>query len=138
MIVADANVLAYLWIKGPYTLAAESCLQRDEDWAVPSLWRPELRNVLALYLRKQLMDMPTARRIMSQAEELLLGKEHAVPSEAILDLAFHSSCSAYDCEYVVLAQRLGVKLVTKDAKLIKQFPLVAVDLEVFAKPQNHS
>jgi predicted nucleic acid-binding protein len=39
-----------------------------------------------------------------------------------------SACNACDCEFVALAMRLGVKVVTMDAKLLKAFPRHAVAL----------
>ena len=51
MIVVDVNVLAYLLIPGKFTEAAEQLLAEDSAWVVPRLWRSELRNILATYLR---------------------------------------------------------------------------------------
>jgi predicted nucleic acid-binding protein len=48
-------------------------------------------------------------------------------------LVSKSTCTSYDCEYVALAQKLSVKLITKDAKLLREFPRVAIDLEAFIK-----
>ena len=39
-----------------------------------------------------------------------------------LRLSRDSGASAYDCEYVALAEHLGVVLVTADSKLLKAFP----------------
>jgi len=39
-----------------------------------------------------------------------------------------SDCSAYDCEFIALADQLKVKLVTMDAKLLKAFPRRTVSL----------
>ena len=50
---------------------------------------------------------------------------------AVLDLAAASSCSAYDCEFVALAQDLGVRLVTVDKQVLKEFPTVAIALGEF-------
>jgi predicted nucleic acid-binding protein len=36
-----------------------------------------------------------------------------------------SKCSAYDCEFVALAQGLKVPLITTDRKLVREFPRTA-------------
>jgi len=56
MIVVDTNVIAYLYLPTDYTRLAEQLLAKEPDWAAPLLWRSELRNVLALYLRKNLLS----------------------------------------------------------------------------------
>ena len=57
MIVVDVNVLAYLLIPGKHTGSAERLLEADAHWAAPRLWRSELRNVLATYLRSNLLQL---------------------------------------------------------------------------------
>jgi predicted nucleic acid-binding protein len=47
-------------------------------------------------------------------------------SHHVLSLAAQSGCSAYDCEFVALAQDLRVPLVTTDRQILKAFPTVAV------------
>jgi predicted nucleic acid-binding protein len=126
VIVVDTNVVAYLWIPGEGTPSAEAVLTRDSDWNAPLLWRSELRKVLALYLRKGLLELPAALEVMSRAEEQLTSHEFTVPSAAVLPAVATSRCSAYDCEFVVLAQELGTRLVTTDGRLVKAFPDVAV------------
>jgi predicted nucleic acid-binding protein len=122
LIVVDTNLVAYLWIPGDGTAVAEALLARDSDWNAPLLWRSELRNVLALYLRKKLLDLPTAIEIMTRAEEQMAGHEFSVPSVAVLHAAAASRWTAYDCEFVVLARELGTKLVTTDRRLVRAFP----------------
>jgi len=58
--------------------------------------------------------------------------QYNVISHRILALAARSRCSAYDCEFVVLAQELGVPLVTTDAQVLQAFPTVALRPEIFA------
>ena len=50
------------------------------------------------------------------------GNEHEVDSRRVMELVRDSSCTAYDCEFVALAIRLGVKVVTMDKQLLKAFP----------------
>lgn len=50
-------------------------------------------------------------------------------AESVLRLAFSSGCSAYDCEFVALAGKLGVPLVTADRRVLAAFPKVVRSLE---------
>lgn len=137
MIVADTNVLAYLWLPGTHTPQAEAALRRDAEWAVPLLWRSEFRSVLAGHLRRKSVDRAAAERIASAAETFFRGREYAVPSSRVFDLVAASPCSAYDCEYVALAEDLHVPLVTTDREILCAFPRVAVRLVDFAAGANH-
>jgi predicted nucleic acid-binding protein len=128
MIVVDSNVVAYLYLPSEFTADAEKLLKKDAEWAAPLLWRSELRNILALYMRKKLLDFERAFQIQREAEALLGEHEYDVDSFEVLTLARDSGCTAYDCEFVALAKRLGVRLVTADAALHKAFPEVAVAL----------
>lgn len=122
MIVVDSNILAYLYLPGQHSAAAERLLRRDPDWAAPLLWRGEFRNILAGYLRRGQLDFSQARAIQDEAEDLMRGAEYEVRSSAVLELVRDSDCSAYDCEFVALARHLSVPLVTMDAKLRRAFP----------------
>jgi predicted nucleic acid-binding protein len=128
VIVVDSNVLAYLYLPGEYTEAAEAWLERDPEWAAPVLWRSEFRNILAGYLRRKVFGFEQACRLQLEAEDLLAGAEFEVDSKAVLELVRDSDCSAYDCEFVALAQQLDLHLVTMDKKLLKAFPDRAVPL----------
>ena len=122
MIVVDTNVLAYLYLPSEHTRRAEALLRHDPEWAAPLLWRSELRNVLSGYMRRKVLSFEAARSIQFEAEGLMAGHEYEVDSQSVLELARDSDCSAYDCEFVALAMRLGVRLVTMDSKLLKAFP----------------
>ena len=128
MIVVDSNILAYLYLPSELSEQAEQLLAKEPHWAAPVLWRSELRNVLALYIRKEMLTLEQAYAIQTEAEALLNGAEYEVPSLDVLRLVESSECSAYDCEFVALANRLNVKLVTADKKILKEFPGVAMTL----------
>lgn len=132
MIVVDTSVIAYLWIPGDHTAAAERLLVRDPEWCAPLLWRSELRNVLAGTLRRGQLGLPTALQILAEAEARMLGHELAVPSPEVMRLVSTSRCSAYDCEFVAAAIELGVPLVTADKQVLAAFPKVARPLASYA------
>ena len=125
MIVADANLIAYLLIPGDRSGEAEGVLERDPEWAVPLICRSEVRNILALYMRRQHMSLPQAMATMEKAERLWKDREYAVPSSDVLELTSRFKVSAYDAEYVVLARRLGCALITCDSPVLALFPDVA-------------
>ncbi|HEV8408250.1 MAG TPA: hypothetical protein VGQ34_09990, partial [Sphingomicrobium sp.] len=52
-------------------------------------------------------------------------------SRAVLEIAASSGLSAYDCEFVALAQSLAVPLVTQDRAVLKAFPDLAMTMEGF-------
>lgn len=134
MIVADTNLVAYLLIEGEHTAAARQVFTRDPTWAAPLLWRSELRNVLATYLRRGSLSLAEASERMETAITLFEGNEHLVPSAKVLELAGAGPCSAYDCEYVVLAQELEIPLVTSHGRILAAFSEIAVSIEAFAGP----
>jgi predicted nucleic acid-binding protein len=131
MIVVDTNLIGYLVIPGEQTEQAERVLTKDPDWVAPRLWRSELRNVLALYLRRRLLGLEDAVAMMDQAERLMAGREGATPSLPVLALAERSGRSAYDCEFVALASELGVRFVTADRQLVQAFPELAATPDQF-------
>ena len=128
MIVVDSNVVAYLYLPGEHTASAEALLERDPDWSAPLLWRSEFRNILAGYMRRRTITFDQAHDLQAEAESLLIGSEFEVDSRAVLELVRDSDCSAYDCEFVALADKLGTKLVTMDKKLLRAFPACAIAL----------
>ncbi len=128
MIVVDTQVLAYLYLPGDFTTSAEALLQRDADWAAPVLWRSEFRNILAGYLRRGSLTFTQALALQAEAQALLSGREHDVDSAQVLALVRDTTCSAYDCEFVALADPLNVPLQTMDGKLLQAFPRRAISL----------
>jgi predicted nucleic acid-binding protein len=128
MIVVDTNILAYLYLPTGFSEQAEVLLLQQPKWIAPVLWRSEFRNVLALYLRKEILTLEQTYDIQTEAETLLAGNEYDVPSLDVLRLIEASECSAYDCEFVVLAKKNNIVLVTEDKKILKQFPNITMSL----------
>ena len=82
------------------------------------------------------MSLEAALVSLRSAEEIIGGREYRVSSEQFWNWRVRSKCTAYDCEYVALAQDLGVPLVTADKQILRAFPKTAVSLEKFAKKKS--
>ena len=84
-------------------------------------------------MRKNIIKLEDAQRIMNSALELLRGREYEVSSYEVLSLASESECSAYDCEFIAVANELKVFLLTSDKQLLKKFPAVTISLSDFCE-----
>lgn len=131
MIALDTNVIASLWVPNDMEELAYQVLEKDPDWVAPLLWRSEFRNVLAVYIRADILEFSIALQAVEEAEQLMGSNEFEVNSTQVLSLVSDSSCSSYDCEFVALADDLNIKLVTFDRKIIKEFPEIAIHPEEF-------
>jgi predicted nucleic acid-binding protein len=137
VIVVDTSILAYLFLHGQHTRQAEAARRKDGSWAAPRLWRSEFRNVLAQYLRRELITLQDAHQIIERAIRMMGGLEYEVSSLYVLDLVSQSTCSAYNCEFVALARDLEVPLVTTDLEILSEFPHVAISLDAFLSFRNN-
>ncbi len=126
MIVADTNLVAYLLLAGDRTPEARRVLRRDADWAAPPLWQSEFRNVLVQYLRQGTLTPEHARSVWEEAWSLLHRHEAAPHAIQVLDVAFALELSAYDAEFVAVAEALGAPLVTDDRRVLKACPAVSI------------
>ena len=131
MIVVDSNVIAYYWINGPLNEAAQQVWTKDPDWHVPFLWRSEVRSILTGYLRDGTLNARQIAQVMTAAEAAFSGREHLASSEMVFRIVGETSLSAYDAEFVALAQALAVPLVTADKVVLKAFPARARTMEAF-------
>ena len=131
MIVVDTNVIAYLLIAGDRSEICQQVLNRDPDWGAPLLWRSEFRNVLTLYGRQSHLPLDEAVQIMDAAIDLMHGNEYGLDSRQVLTSAARHGCSAYDAEFVTLADDLNVALVTVDRRLRASVPKRTMSPESF-------
>jgi predicted nucleic acid-binding protein len=128
MIVVDTNVISYFYLSSEYSGLAEQLFMKNNVWAAPMLWRSEFRSVLSFYIRKKIITLSEAMQIFEEAESLFQNKEYEVNSMQVLKLVQESGCSAYDCEFVNLAQDLNVPLVTMDKKVLNNFKNTATSI----------
>jgi predicted nucleic acid-binding protein len=127
MIVVDTNIIIPLHITTSATRQVLEILQKDPYWCSPPLWQSEFRNVLGGFMRRNGLMLEQAKQIMGSALATMAGGEVPVSPWRVLELTAASSCTAYDCEFVALAQELGVRLVTSDKQILAQFPETAIE-----------
>ena len=131
MIVVDVNVVAYFLIEGEKTLAARDLFDRDPDWRVPMLWRHEFLNVLATFSRSGGATVTEALALWRQAVTIIGPLEQELDMEPALSIAIENRISAYDAQYIALAQRLQTVCVTEDQRLATAFPGLARSMQAF-------
>ncbi|MCF7804033.1 MAG: type II toxin-antitoxin system VapC family toxin [Candidatus Marinimicrobia bacterium] len=133
MIVVDTNVIAYFYLHSVKTESAQALHRLDHEWGVPILWRSEFRSILTMYIRKEILDLNQSLEIFELAQNRFHGLEYSVDTASILQLASHSDCSAYDCEFVSLAKDVGAPLVTEDQQVLDAFPEIAFSIGQYLK-----
>ena len=126
MIAIDTNVLVYLWLPSDKAAVAEKIYNADPVWVAPLLWRSEFRNVVSRYLRRG-VPFDIGLESIENAENVMRGNEVEVNSRQVLQLVKESGCSAYDCEFVYVAQMKSVPLVTFDSQILAKFSDIAID-----------
>lgn len=131
MIVVDTNVLTYLSVAGEKTAVAQQAYQQDPFWVAPALWQHEMLNVLATHVRRGILTPADGLTIWRSCESLMNGRSYDIDPEAALLLAIQETITAYDAQFVLLAQTLGCPLVTEDGQLVQKFPGLALTLNDF-------
>jgi predicted nucleic acid-binding protein len=128
VVLVDTNVVAYLLIEGDHTAAAQRLRQRDSDWRSEAFVMVEFTNVLAASVAAKRMSLTLAQRFLLDAHSLFDGKLARLPHGPILATAAQYRVSAYDARFLTLAQHVGLRLVTEDAKLRLAAPALTQSL----------
>lgn len=132
MIVVDTNILVAFCLVSPKSALTRQLWEADSNWHAPAFWMSEFRNVLVLYRRQGIADNRACLDAMDLALETVPdANTHEPLTERVLELALVSGCSAYDCEFVAIAEELGVPLLTWDKQVVKAFPKAAYEPETF-------
>ena len=116
-------------IRGEHSEAVDRLYAADPDWIAPRLWLDEFLNVLATSERNGKLSAAESDAILSDVTELMADSSYDVPAYRILSTARLSSCTAYDSQYLALAQDLGLQLYTFDCKLIERSDGLAIQPE---------
>jgi len=128
MLLVDTNVVAYLLIDGDHTEAAQDLRSRDPDWRSEAFMLIEFTNVLASSIANKRMTFRLAQDFLAKAAALFEGKLARIPHGSVLAMAARYRVSAYDARFLALADQLGSRLVTEDARLRTAAPTLTQSL----------
>jgi predicted nucleic acid-binding protein len=117
MLLVDTNIVAYLLIEGDHTEGAQQLRVRDSDWRSETFLLVEFTNVLASSIARKRMTLSLAEDFLVKAAALFEGKLGRIPHASVLAIAARYRVSAYDGRFLALADQLGSRLVTEDARL---------------------
>jgi predicted nucleic acid-binding protein len=131
--VVDAHIISLMTFPGRFSSTVSRLHEENPQWVAPALWKADFLNILALYYRKGMIDYSQAAIALDVAERLIGAREHAADAKAIMEVIVNSNCSAYDCEFIVLAKKLATKVITYNKKLIEEFPDLALTPEEYLK-----
>lgn len=134
MIVIDTNVLVYTIIRMPQTADARQVLASDPDWVVPPLWRFEFTSAVTTLVRAKALDEPKALSAITSADQVTSGREVSVDQVAAFRSAGKYNLSAYDGQYIALAEQLNARCVTSDSRMLRNVPGIAVSISDFIRP----
>ena len=115
--MVDTNTLAYLLIEGDRTPDAQALYERDSDWIAPRLWEFEFQNILTTYSRANHLRITTAQQIWASATSLMAGRTYDINGEEALSVAARLGITAYDSQFVSLAEQADLPLITEDRAL---------------------
>lgn len=132
MIVADANLWIALLLEHERSHVAQAVFDIDPEWHVPIVCLSEVRNAGLAYVRRELITPEHLVDALGMWRGLARSsRRHDADDLLLVDRAVASGCTAYDCEYLVVAQVLDVPLLTWDKQVLRVFPDVAVTPEWF-------
>lgn len=131
MIVADTNLISYLLIDGEKTDLARKVWTIDPDWAMPPLWRSEFLSVLVVAVRAGALKEEQAQILLRSSQVFMSAVELEPDGERVFKLAVERNISAYDAQFVAVAEELEAPLVTADKRIIANCPDLSVSLETF-------
>ncbi len=86
----------------------------------------EFRNAVLQHVRHASLPIADAMRMIQDAKTRFENRVDKAVAADVMTLALTTQCSAYDCEYVALAQKLQVPLLTYDKRVLREFPKVAI------------
>ncbi len=136
MIVVDSKIVAYLLIEGEKTSLARALWNKESNWWMPTLWIHEFLNILVTSERTGNLRLRTCQEILGRAQSLFETKSQQVDMAYTLSLAARYRLTAYDAQYLAVAQSMDTLLITEDRKLRQVVPQHARSMRSFLERER--
>jgi predicted nucleic acid-binding protein len=133
VICVDTNIICYHYMASPFSAGCRRRLVEGRGLDRTDSVAFGVSKPLAGSIRRRSLTVEEAIAIANLAEAMLDRKEFTVSTSAVLQLVSRSNCPAYDCEFVALAHANGVRLLTVDRQILREFPEVAISLKRFVQ-----
>lgn len=117
MIVVDAPIVAFLLIEGELTAAARQLYKMDPEWVTPPIINHELLNILGAVGRSE-GDFAPVGALWKEARGILAPRQQVPDPVRALRLSVESGLSGYEAQYLALAEKLGLPLITVEERLL--------------------
>jgi predicted nucleic acid-binding protein len=131
VIVIDFTVLARLFINGLRSPAARRALASDEHRLSAPIWRQQLLDALTEHMLEKAMPVEVVLEKMAAADFEMRTSHKIINDEDILKLSQQARLSGSQWTYVLVALKLGAKLITADSQIAAGFPAEASAIEKF-------
>ena len=132
MILIDVTTISSLLLEGPRSTAARRALSRDMDWISVPIWHHQFLEILVEHVRLRQLSIAEALEKLVVASFAIRNSHEALDNAAILRLANEVGISASQATLILVARRLGARLVTADSQIVTLFPADAVAVELFS------
>ena len=126
MIVVDNNILVDFWLRdGDFRQGAHELFRRDWEWIAPSIWKYEFGKVVQDYLEEGRLSVEAIDRIWIGCLKMVKTVED-IDVLSIDEIARETGLTFYDAAYLWLARCRELPLYTRDGKILKIAPDLAL------------
>jgi predicted nucleic acid-binding protein len=127
MIVVDNNILVDFWLRdGEFRLKAYQLFRQDAGWIAPSLWKYEFGKVVQDYLRDGRLESEARDKVWNGCLKMVKSIDD-IDVLAIDEMARDTKLTFYDASYLWLARSRKLSLYTRDDKILKAAPDLALE-----------
>jgi predicted nucleic acid-binding protein len=131
VIVLDTSIMVPAFIDMPDSAGARKVMAPKGRWALPPLWRFEFTSAVVTLVRAGKIDQTDAHRAMDDARVAVIDREVPVDQGQVMRLAIRLNISAYDAQYIGLAEEFDAVCVTADKDLRAKAPTRTILLDEY-------